>query len=285
MEEERYKQEDILIKVPLSYQMTRNVALKTLKQSVPPMVEKRIPLDELDDATLLVLLLAYESGRGKKSKFQPYIASLPTLPTCGFFPNLRSQALKTIEFMAIELGMDVYGWSGEIKKAGDHAQMLVQGLAKDYGQYIRPPGTEDDTWTHSALYWALCQVSSRATAGSERYGALRLVPMADLVNHYEDAGGFLEILSRDDNRVTLTQHNDYMVDETGKDAGTFVVRSLRLGRSRPLMKGHELLVNYNVPEYSPLDWFVSMGFVPPERMKGWEKMEGVFKDARSFATN
>jgi hypothetical protein len=28
-----------------------------------------------------------------------------------------------------------------------------------------------------------------------------------------------------------------------------------------------------------------MGFVPPERMRRWEKIEGVFKDSRSFATN
>jgi hypothetical protein len=281
--DEQYKQEEILIKVPLSYQMTRRVALKTLTPLIPPEVEKRLPLQELDDAALLVLLLAYERGRGKQSKFHPYIVSLPTSPTCAFYPDLRSEALKTIEFMAIELGMDVYGWPGEIKKAGDHAQMIVEGLAKDYGAFIQP-STEGDTWTLSVLHWALCQVASRATAGSERFGALRLVPVADMVNHYVDAGGFMEIQSRDDNHVTLLQ-NDYMVDESGKDAGTFVVRSSYLGRRRPLMKGQELLVNYNVPDYSPLDWFMSMGFVPPERMRRWEKIEGVFKDSRSFATN
>mmetsp|Transcript_11121 Transcript_11121/g.20811 ORF Transcript_11121/g.20811 Transcript_11121/m.20811 type:complete len:477 (+) Transcript_11121:51-1481(+) len=280
--DEQYKQEEILIKVPLSYQMTRQVALETLTPLIPPVVQKRIPLYELDDAELLVLLLAYERGRGIRSKFHPYIASLPTTPTCGFYPDLRSLALQTVEFMAIELGMDVYGWPGEIKKAGQRSQMIVQGLAKDYGEYIQP-SSKDDAWTLSVLHWSFCQVASRATAGSDRFGALRLVPMADMVNHYVDAGGFWEILSREDKNTRLPQ-NEYLVDETGKDAGTFVVRSLRLGRRNPLMKGQELLVNYNVPQYSPLDWFISMGFVPPERMRRLEKIDGVFKESRSFAT-
>ena len=25
------------------------------------------------------------------------------------------------------------------------------------------------------------------------------------------------------------------------------------------------MANYNVPHYSPLDWFINMGYVPPER--------------------
>jgi hypothetical protein len=33
------------------------------------------------------------------------------------------------------------------------------------------------------------------------------------------------------------------------------------------------MANYNVPGYSPLDWFVSMGFVPPERWHKWQKIE------------
>lgn len=77
-----------------------------------------------------------------------------------------------------------------------------------------------------------------------------------------------------------------MVDEsdfiqaTEDDAGTFVVRSLRHGRRKALRKGQELLVNYNVPHYSPLDWFVSLGFVPPERQTKWQKIDAALPRVR-----
>ena len=64
------------------------------------------------------------------------------------------------------------------------------------------------------------------------------------------------------------------------DAGTFVVRSLRHGRRKALKKGQELLVNYNVPHYSPLDWFVSLGFVPPERQTQWQKVDAALPRVR-----
>jgi hypothetical protein len=48
----------------------------------------------------------------------------------------------------------------------------------------------------------------------------------------------------------------------------------------------ELLVNYNVPYYTPLDWFVSAGFVPRERWGAWVKRDAVLPQVRrdgSFA--
>ncbi len=66
--------------------------------------------------------------------------------------------------------------------------MIADGLAKDYGQYIAVP---QGSSAFSVMQWALCQVASRATAGSDRYGALRLVPMIDMVNHDINAGGFI----------------------------------------------------------------------------------------------
>lgn len=42
----------------------------------------------------------------------------------------------------------------------------------------------------------------------------------------------------------------------------------------------ELMVNYNVPHYSPLDWFISLGFVPPERWRQWEKVDSVLPKVR-----
>ena len=77
---------------------------------------------------------------------------------------------------------------------------------------------------------------------------------------------------------------DGLLDAKQSDMGAFIVRSIRHGRRRPLKKGQELLVNYNVPDYSPLDWFVSLGFVPPERMKKWTKVDAHFKKQRTYGT-
>ena len=43
------------------------------------------------------------------------------------------------------------------------------------------------------IAWALCQVASRATGGTQKYGALRMIPLLDIVNHDVDAGGFVEL--------------------------------------------------------------------------------------------
>lgn len=135
--DQAYQQEEILLKVPLSIQMTRSKALKALTPLVPNEVLARLPLLELDDAALLVLLLAHERGLGALSKFQPYISSLPLTPSCGFSPLIRTEALETISIMGVELGLDVNGWPGELSKASDRAQVIADGLTRDYGNYIR----------------------------------------------------------------------------------------------------------------------------------------------------
>lgn len=40
------------------------------------------------------------------------------------------------------------------------------------------------------------------------------------------------------------------------------------------------MVNYNVPAYSPLDWFISLGFVPPERWHEWQKVDSALPRVR-----
>ena len=62
-------------------------------------------------------------------------------------------------------------------------------------------------------------------------------------------------------------------DNEESDGGTFVVRSLRHGRRKALRLGQELMVNYNIPHYSALDWLVTSGFVPPERYQNWQKLD------------
>ena len=43
------------------------------------------------------------------------------------------------------------------------------------------------------------------------------------------------------------------------------------------------MANYNVPGYSPLDWFVSLGFVPPERWHQWQKIDPALPRVRRDA--
>ena len=82
----------------------------------------------------------------------------------------------------------------------------------------------------SAIEWALCHVASRATAASEKHGALRLVPMLDMINHDVNAGGFEELNGNE----RLEDGN--FVDANENDAGAFVVRSLQHGRRRRFSK-------------------------------------------------
>jgi hypothetical protein len=259
-----FKQEEVLVRVPLSYQMTRQVALDTLTPLIPAEVQRKASLHELDDAALLVLLLAHERGVGRYSRWNPYISSLPLIPSCGYSPRAEPHMLDAINAMRDELGVDVHGWEGQLQTATKHAEKIVAGLEKDYGQYLRRPYGITVT---DNLHWALCQVASRATGGSQKHGSLRMIPLLDLVNHDVNAGGFVELTGKES-----LDKGDF-VNATKEDSGAFVVRSLRHGRRKALKKGQELLVNYNIPHYSPLDWFVSLGFVPPERFGKWEKLD------------
>lgn len=272
--DEKYRQEEVLLKIPLSIQMTRKLALQTLVPLVPNEVLARLPLHELDDAALLVLLLAHERGQGLESIFHPYISSLPLNPSCGFSPLLRKEALDTIAFMGVQMGMDVNGWPGEVSKASDRAAMIAEGLSRDYSAYINTP---KGVTSYATMQWALCTVASRATAGFEKYGALRLIPILDMINHDVNAGGFEELSGKE------RLENGNFVNAEEDDSGMFIVRSVLHGRRKPLRKGQELLVNYNVPNYSPLDWFVSLGFVPPERSGQWVKVENVLPKTRAYA--
>jgi hypothetical protein len=270
-EPNQFRQEEVLLRIPLSFQMTRDVALETLMTVVPAEVQNKKSLHALDDAALLVLMLAHERGVGRHSRWLPYIVSMPHVASCGYSRGIRPYVLDSMEAMRKELGVDVEGWSAELVKAAQYADRIAEGLNRDYGEYIQTP---DGKTSLENIHWALCQVASRATAGDERFGHLRLVPILDLINHDVNAGGFVELSGKE-----RLSKGDF-VESKEDDAGTFVVRSLRHGRRRPLRKGQELLANYNVPMYTPLDWFVSLGFVPPERWGSWQKLDPVLPRVR-----
>jgi hypothetical protein len=260
-----YMQEEILVKVPLAYQMTRQVALDTLLPLLSAEGQRKASIHELDDAALLTLLLAHERGVGKYSRWLPYIAILPHEPSCGYSLNLRPYMLDSINALRDEIGIDVNGWSNELLKATQYAYRIVASLTRDYGPFMEHP---DDVTAFDNIQWALCHVASRATGGSQKYGALRMVPLVDMINHDTDAGGMVELTGSE--RIT---EGDFIESLEEEDEGAFVVRSIRHGRRKALRAGQELLVNYNVPQYSALDWFVSSGFVPPERFEEWHKLD------------
>jgi hypothetical protein len=269
---DNYKQEEVLVRVPLNFQMTRQVALDTLLALVPADVQKRASLHELDDAALLVLLLANERGVGRNSRWIPYIASLPPEPSCGFSEDLRPYLFDAINAYRHELGMDVQGWTSELVRATQYSKKIAEALSLDYGMFISNP---EGVSPSDNINWALCQVASRATAGSDKHGSLRMIPILDLVNHDAHAGGFLELLGQERYR-----HGDF-IETKEEDSGSFVIRSLRHGQRKPLRKGQELLANYNVPHYTPLDWITSMAFVPPELWGQWMKIEPVLPRVRT----
>ena len=268
---DKYRQEEVLLRIPLNFQMRRSIALEVLLTLVPSEVQAKASLHELDDAALLVLYLAHERGVGKYSRWLPYIASLPAEPSCGYSKSLRPYMLDSINALRDELGVDVQGWSGELAKAAQYADRIAGSLNRDFGSYIETP---EKISSLDNIHWALCQVTSRATAGDEKYGSLRLVPILDLINHDSNAGGFVELTGKE------KLDNGDFVDAREEDGGSFVVRSLRHGRRKALRKRQELLANYNIPHYSPLDWLVSMGFIPPERWAPWQKIEPVLPRVR-----
>mmetsp|Transcript_4967 Transcript_4967/g.11846 ORF Transcript_4967/g.11846 Transcript_4967/m.11846 type:complete len:341 (-) Transcript_4967:269-1291(-) len=261
---------DMLMMVPYSYQMTRDLALSTLMEVIPPMVLVDAPLLELDDSALLVLLLAHEYGLGKNSKFLAYIEFLPTWQEsgggCGY-ENVQ-------DFRQLPTGVE----PEEIDMAQQYASRVSLGMTGDYGEYLA-----QDAWPKEwkdepalALRWALCVVSSRATAANRRAGdndsgtGVRLIPLVDLANHRKASGGFIELSGNE--RI---MYDDFM-DATSDDTGSFVVRSTwKCGTSRvDLEKGDEITVNYNLPGYQAVDWFVSLGFVPAELSSSTMKANG-----------
>ncbi|KAL9181348.1 hypothetical protein ACHAXT_010153 [Thalassiosira profunda] len=262
----RYCQSEILLRIPLEAQITRKRALDTLLGLLPSEMNGRSThLEELDDAFVLTLYLAHERGLGKNSPIWPYIATLPHRPTCGLHWGWRQSVVDVVTAMSVEMGTDVQGWPNEITKAAEMSDRIVTTLSTAFVNAAATSQSKAD-FTEN-VRWALCQVSSRAIAGRESHGALRLVPVLDMINHDEAAEKFIEITGTE-----RMEHGD-ILDAAEDEAGAFVVRSRRHGEKKPLRRGQELMANYNVPAYSPLDWFLNMGYIPPERAGKWTMLE------------
>ena len=275
----RWTQTSVLLKIPLTIQMTRDVALEVLGPLLPPDVARRAPLEELDDGIILALLLSHERGLGRESLWYPYIATLPPEPLCGYWPLYRPAFFDAITTLGLDIGLDVNAWPNEVVKASDHADKIASALNADYGRFLQTVYGET---SYDSIRWSLCQVFSRAIGGHSAHGALRLIPVLDLVNHYLHASPSKELdgsESYDQEGGNAASNSDFSdwIDAKESDAGTFVLRNTWYGKHKPLRKGQELLANYNVPHYSPLDWFINLGFLPRERMQRWERLKPAFE--------
>mmetsp|Transcript_6198 Transcript_6198/g.15423 ORF Transcript_6198/g.15423 Transcript_6198/m.15423 type:complete len:222 (-) Transcript_6198:12-677(-) len=87
-DDENDERKSLWLRVPFAYQLTRDLALETLAPLIPDDVLEHAPLDTLDDAALLVLLLVHLRGRcssPRKCKWHPFLASLSDEPGCGWW--------------------------------------------------------------------------------------------------------------------------------------------------------------------------------------------------------
>lgn len=259
---------DILMKIPYSYQLTRHNALSTLSSLIPRVVLEELPLEELDDAALLVLFLANEYGLGEKSKYYAYVNTLPMKQAqgggvgCGW--EIPDTDLHNLLPLLTTGGVNMR----DIEAARNYSHRVSNGMTKDYGEYLTqiswPKEWKEDS--SLALQWGLCIVASRGT-GSNLYpgsttlntsAGIRLIPLADLINHQYTSGGYIELSGRE-----KISSGDIM-DASPDDAGAFVVLNNSMWKDDDDGSSSEITVNYNLPEYRAVDWFLSLGFVPPE---------------------
>mmetsp|Transcript_29824 Transcript_29824/g.59046 ORF Transcript_29824/g.59046 Transcript_29824/m.59046 type:complete len:594 (+) Transcript_29824:76-1857(+) len=248
---------ETMIRVPLSMQTTREKALETLERIIPDPVKQTFPPSELDDAVILTLFLAHERARGLSSPWRTYIDSLPT-PSCGY---LRSRESISLAVTALhDAGVDAYGWFNEVNKARENADRIVLNLSRYYGSYIYSLGVKHKP--SFLLQWALCHVTSRGIVADPRHGRLRLVPILDMVNHDNVAGGFDE-----DQGKNKTEAWTESLD------GSLLLKNTRNGRNKVPKPGRELFANYNLNTYSRLDSFINLVFVPYEKLQPWSHLE------------
>eukprot|EP00956_Cyclotella_meneghiniana_P021078 scaffold37956_cov48-Cyclotella_meneghiniana.AAC.3 len=260
-----YTQQTLMMRIPLSAQITRHNALQILNPLIPEDFKATTPLEHLDDAFLLAILLVYEGGLRSKSRYWPYIATLPPHPSCAMHRAWRQSIVDVLTALSTEMGTDTRVWPNEIAKASDSMDKIAGSLMHfvSFFEYNHDMFQSH----HEAMRWSLCQVASRAIAGNAEYGRLRLVPMMDMLNHDEAAEKFIELSGNE------TVGDGHFVGAIQDDAGTFVIRSSRYGRRKVLRRGQELMANYNVPHYSAFDWFLNMGYVPPERDGGYVMLD------------
>mmetsp|Transcript_23858 Transcript_23858/g.66173 ORF Transcript_23858/g.66173 Transcript_23858/m.66173 type:complete len:354 (-) Transcript_23858:707-1768(-) len=235
-----------LVAIPCGFELTDDVATRSLLPLLPH--DAASDLSNLDSGALVMLGLAYELSIGDKSGFAPYIASLPShLPCPWSWGDQQAQAA-----LAGMNGGGSPGWMREVGKARRYAESVSRGLWQDFGQHVGISQEE--------LTWALGIVTSRGYGGDQRPC---LIPFIDLFNHDARAPPFLlQTLE-----VEMDGDGDSEASESGRPTtrNFYTVWATSSGKPRQLGAGDEVYVDYSIGAVSPLDIFLSHGFLPPEK--------------------
>ena len=137
-------EEKVWVSVPPTYHLSRDFAMNTLVPLIPPEVLEYAPLSTLDDGALLVLLLVHMKGIGLE-EWEPYLASLPHTPGCGWYDgnNVIHEEYRDVAY-----------------EAKQYVSRVAKGMAGDYGDFLAKtywPKEWIDS-TEKAIEWALCIV-------------------------------------------------------------------------------------------------------------------------------
>ena len=253
-----------LLVVPARCVLDRERALRDLTPLVPASVLRDAPLDTLDGAALITLLLARERALGAASFYAPYIASLPQTPPCAWWGGAAARA-RALDACAACPADEREEWAAELERAAAYSARVSMGMAGDYGDAL---GVDAD-----GIEWALATLSSRSMGGQD---APCLVPLLDLVNHdaawHAFTGHWIEelpetfVVGRQIEQTGGLENGGLVKIETGLAAGDWAYWAWDVDGRAPRGRepGEELYANYLAEDYTPFEWFMNLGYIPPE---------------------
>ena len=209
----------------------------------------------------MTLFLAHERAKGEESFYSVYVKSLPEEPPCAWCMSDEQLIGAISRYGAL---LDTRGWAAEVSRAKEYVEKVSTGMAKDYGEVFGV--TPDD------LRWAMGIVSSRAMGGA---ASPTLVPLLDLVNHnamrhpFTGHDGYADAIRKRSDIGEMGEMSISDAQSSATDDWAFWSYDKSGATAVPLQGGEELLACYT-DEYSPLDWFLNLGFLPIDALPDTE---------------
>lgn len=237
-----------LVVVPDSLEMNGERARLSLEDRLPDSARS---LDGLDSLALIVLWLAAEWQRKDSSFWRPYLETLPSRADCSWAKSEEERRASVVGIFGAT------AWLNEARHAAVYSNRVASGMESDYGGYL--------DIDRARLEWALGMVSSRSMGGVG--GAL--VPVLDLVNHDSTASAFTSFDAAQFNaQAKLLGDSSQQLERLVRavDGADWALWSFEADNCtpRPLDGGDEVMANYICPDYDALDWWLHVGFIPPE---------------------
>lgn len=237
-----------LVVVPDSLEMNGERARLSLEERLPDSARS---LNGLDSLGLIVLWLAAEWQRKDSSFWRPYLETLPSKADCSWAKSEEERRASVVGLVSAT------AWLSEARLAAAYSNRVASGMESDYGEYL--------DINRASLEWALAMVSSRSMGGVS--GAI--VPVLDLVNHDHTASAFTSFDAAQFNaEVRLLGDSSEQLERLAHavDGPDWALWSFEADNytPRPLDGGDEVMANYICPDYDALDWWLHVGFIPPE---------------------